>query len=72
MDNILHRARALYDKGTREAILQFMQEIDPNGVWTDKISHEEGLEPLTYDEALLELEDVINELTEPAILEPIA
>ena len=72
MDNILHRARALYDKGSRESILQFMQEIDPNGSWTDKVSHEEGLEPLTYDEALLELEDVINELTEPAILEPIA
>lgn len=72
MDNKLHRAKTLYDKGTREAILQFMQEIDPNGVYTDQISHDEGYDPMTYDEALLELEDVINELTEPAILEPIA
>jgi hypothetical protein len=62
MDNALHRARALFDKGSREAILDFLQEIDPNGSWTDRASFAEGLEPLTYDEALIELQDAIEEL----------
>lgn len=62
MDNTLHRARTLYDKGTRESILQFMQEVDPNGSWTDKASLADGLEPLTFDEALIELEEMIAEL----------
>jgi hypothetical protein len=62
MDNILHRAKTLYDKGTRESILQFMQEVDPNGSWTDKASFDDGLEPLTFDEALIELEEMIAEL----------
>ena len=62
MDNILHRAKTLYDKGARESILQFMQEVDPNGSWTDKASFDDGLEPLTFDEALIELEEMIAEL----------
>lgn len=62
MDNTLHRARTLYDKETRESILQFMQEIDPNGSWTDKASLADGLEPLTFDEALIEFEEMITEL----------
>lgn len=62
MDNILHRAKTLYDRGDRESILQFMQEVDPNGSWTDKASFDDGLEPLTFDEALIELEEMIAEL----------
>lgn len=62
MDNALHRARALFDKGSREAILDLLQELDPNGSWTDRASFAEGLEPLTYDEALIELQDAIEEL----------
>ena len=62
MDNLLHRARALFDKGSREGILAFLQEIDPNGSWTDSASAAEGLEPLTFDEALIELQDTIAEL----------
>jgi hypothetical protein len=62
MNNPIARARALYDKGSRENIVQFLQEMDPNGSWTDEASYAEGLEPLTYDEALLELEDMIKEL----------
>jgi len=62
MKNITARARVLYDKGSRESILQFMQEQDPNGCWTDAASYAEGLEPLTYDEALIELEEMIKEL----------
>lgn len=62
MDNLLHRARALFDKGTREGIVAFLQEIDPDGAWTDSASMAEGLEPLTFDEALIELQDVIAEL----------
>lgn len=62
MDKTLHRARVLFDKGSREAILDFLQEIDPNGTWTDRASYDEGLEPLTYDEALIELQDAIDEL----------
>lgn len=62
MNNPIARARTLYDKGSRETILQFLQEMDPNGSWTDEASYAEGLEPLTYDEALIELEDMIKEL----------
>lgn len=62
MDNTLHRAKVLFDKGNRETILEFLQEIDPKGNWTDRESYAEGLEPLTYDEALIELQDVIEEL----------
>jgi hypothetical protein len=62
MKNITARARVLYDKGSRESILQFMQEQDPHGCWTDTASYAEGLEPLTYDEALIELEEMIKEL----------
>lgn len=62
MDKTLSRARALFDKGSREAILEFMQEIDPNGTWTDGTSLADGLEPLTFDEALIELQEVIEEL----------
>lgn len=62
MNNPIARARVLYDKGSRETILQFLQEMDPNGCWTDDASYAEGLEPLTYDEALIELEDMIKEL----------
>jgi hypothetical protein len=39
-----------------------MQEVDPNGSWTDKASFDDGLEPLTFDEALIELEEMIAEL----------
>lgn len=68
MDNTLHRAKVLFDKGSREAILEFLQEIDPNGSWTDRASYAEGLEPLTYDEALIELQDTIEELEAEAVL----
>lgn len=70
--NILPFAQRLYDQGSREAILKFLQWNDPNGVYTDTASYDEGYEPLSYDEALIELEGVINELMEPAVLEPIA
>lgn len=70
--NTLPFAQRLYDRGSREAILEFLQWNDPNGVYTDALSKEEGYEPLSYDEALIELEGVINELMEPAVLEPIA
>lgn len=62
MNNSLARAKVLFDKGSREAILDFLQEMDPNGSWTDKASYDDGLEPLTYDEALIELEDMIHEM----------
>lgn len=62
MNKTLARARILFDKGSRDSILDFLQEIDPNGTWTDKVSIEDGLEPLTYDEALVDLQDIINEL----------
>jgi hypothetical protein len=62
MNKTLARARILFDKGSRESILDFLQEIDPDGTWTDKASIEDGLEPLTYDEALVDLQDIINEL----------
>lgn len=59
---MLGQAQRLYDIGSREAILEFLQKNDPNGVYTDQISHDEGYDPMTYDEALLELEGVINDL----------
>ncbi len=62
MNNPIARARVLYDKGSRESIVQFLQEMDPNGTWSDEASLAEDFEPLTYDEALLELEDMIKEL----------
>jgi hypothetical protein len=62
MKRDLARAKALFDKGSREAILAFLQEIDPNGSWSDSASYADGLDPLTFDEALIELEDVIKEL----------
>jgi hypothetical protein len=71
----LHRAQILYDRGSREGILELLQWNDPNGVYTDAISREEGYDPLEYDEALLILEELIcaveNELREPAILSPL-
>jgi len=70
--NTLPFAQRLYDRGSREAILEFLQWNDPNGVYTDSVSKEEGYGPLSYDEALIELEGVINEFMEPAVLEPIA
>lgn len=62
MNNPLHRAKALFDKGSREAILDFLQEIDPNGSYTDSASFADGLEPLTFDDALIYLEETIEEL----------
>lgn len=62
MSNPIFRAKSLYDKGSREAILDFLQEMDPNGSYTDRLSYDEGLDLLTYDEALLYLEEVIQEL----------
>jgi hypothetical protein len=61
-NNILPYAQRLYDRGSREAILEFLQWNDPNGVYTDTASRDEGYEILSYDEALIELEGVINEL----------
>lgn len=66
--NTLPFAQRLYDRGSREAILEFLQWNDPNGVYTDAVSKEEGYEPLSYDEALIELEGVINELMEPQVV----
>jgi len=60
--NTLPYAQRLYDRGSREAILEFLQWNDPNGVYTDTVSKAEGYESLSYDEALIELEGVINEL----------
>lgn len=60
--NVLPYAQRLYDNGSREDILRFLQWNDPNGVYTDKASDDEGYDRLTYDDALLELEGVINEL----------
>lgn len=68
--NTLPYAQRLYDRGSREAILEFLQWNDPNGVYTDTVSKAEGYESLSYDEALIELEGVINDLMEPAVLEP--
>ena len=62
MDNLLHRAKTLFDKGSREGILDFLQEVDPNGSWTDAASVAEGMDPLTFDEALIELQEAIDEL----------
>ena len=59
MNNFISRARALYDKGSRKSIVDFLQEMDPNGTWSDEASRAEGLDPLTYDEALIELEDLM-------------
>lgn len=70
-NNVLPYAQRLYDRGSREAILEFLQWNDPNGVYTDSVSKQEGYDPLDYDEALIELEGVINELMEPSILEPV-
>ena len=39
-----------------------MQGLDPDGSWTDKKSFEDGLEPLTYDEALVDLQEIISDL----------
>lgn len=61
-DRTLSQAKSLYDKGSREAILDFLQKNDPNGAYTDRASIADGLDCLTYDEALIELEKVINEL----------
>lgn len=66
--NILPYAQRLYDRGSREAILEFLQWNDPNGVYTDAVSRDEGYDPLSYDEALIELEGVINELMEPQVV----
>ena len=71
-NNVLPYAQRLYDNGSREDIAKFLQWNDPDGVYTDAVCRQEGYDPLTYDEALIELEGVINELMEPAILEPIA
>lgn len=60
--NTLPYAQRLYDRGSREAILEFLQWNDPNGAYTDTASKAEGYDILTYDEALIELEGVINEL----------
>jgi hypothetical protein len=68
--NTLPYAQRLYDRGSREAILEFLQWNDPNGVYTDTVSKAEGYESLSYDEALIELEGIINDLMEPAVLEP--
>lgn len=70
-NNILPYAQRLYDRGSREAILEFLQWNDPNGVYTDTASRDEGYEPLDYDEAILELEGVINDLMDDPVLEPI-
>jgi len=59
---MLGQAQRLYDIGSREAILEFLQKNDPNGVYSDQASFDEGYDPMTYDEALLELEGIINEL----------
>lgn len=61
-NNVLPYAQRLYDRGSREAILEFLQWNDPNGAYTDTASRDEGYDPLSYDEALIELEGVINEL----------
>lgn len=62
MNNPLHQAKTLFDRGSREAILDFLQKMDPNGSYTDNASYDEGLEPLTFDEALIYLEETIQEL----------
>ena len=61
-NNVLPYAQRLYDRGSRKAILEFLQWNDPNGAYTDTASRDEGYDPLSYDEALIELEGVINEL----------
>lgn len=70
--NTLPYAQRLYDRGSREAILEFLQWNDPNGAYTDTASEAEGYDILTYDEALIELEGVINDLMDAAVLEPTA
>lgn len=66
--NILPYAMTLYDRGSREDILEFLQWNDPDGVYTDAISREEGYDICTYDEALIELEGVIEKLKEAEVL----
>jgi hypothetical protein len=37
---------------TREEMLAELQRCDPNGCWTDKAADDEGMEPMTLEEAL--------------------
>ncbi len=66
--NILPYAMTLYDRGSREDILEFLQWNDPDGVYIDSVSKEEGYDICTYDEALIELEGVIEKLKEAEVL----
>ena len=60
--NILPYAQTLYDRGSREDIVRFLQWNDPNGVYTDEVCKEEGYDVMSYDEALIALEDALEEL----------
>lgn len=60
--NVLPYAQTLYDRGSREDIVRFLQWNDPNGVYTDEVCREEGYDIMSYDEALITLEDVLEEL----------
>lgn len=67
--NVLPFAQTLYDKGSREDIVRFLQWNDPNGVYTDEVCREEGYDIMSYDEALIELEGVIETLETAALVE---
>lgn len=54
-------AQLNWRKVSRKDILSFLQWNDPNGRYTDKASREEGLEPLTKEEALEYLQGVLAE-----------
>ena len=70
--NVLPFAQGLFDKGSREDIVRFLQWNDPNGVYTDEVCRDEGYDIMTYDEALIELEGVIEALETAQLVEALA
>jgi|SRR5579863_6599557 len=58
----LHNWRRIQEIA-RQAVIRELARLD-DGIWTDEVSKSSGYPPLTFDEAVQCLEDVLHDLNE--------
>lgn len=47
---------------TREGLIFVLDQLDPNGIWSDEAAISEGYDPLTFNEAIESLQRLVEDM----------